>query len=131
MRQIVVVAAIIEKNDKILIVQRSTELTTLQAGMWEFPGGKVEHGESPEDALHREIREELAMEINELKLYAVTAGMLREDLHAIMITYRCKSRDPPTLLVGHNYKWIISNELKNYEFALLDKPIITKLHNHS
>ena len=67
------------------------------------------------------------MQIENVNLYAVSSGMLREDLHAVMITYTCTSQSTPILHVGNGYRWIYFNDLLNYDFALLDKPVINKM----
>lgn len=126
-RQILVVAGIISNNGHILIVQRPLN-SDFQAGKWEFPGGKVEFGENPEVALQREIREELAMEISNLSLFCISSNMLTNDLHAVMLTYNCISENQNLqLLEGNDFRWIKVSELENYEFALLDLPVIEKL----
>ncbi|OLS27455.1 MAG: CTP pyrophosphohydrolase [Candidatus Heimdallarchaeota archaeon LC_2] len=129
--QILVVAAIIHFQDKILITQRSTDLNDLQPGLWEFPGGKVEFGENPKEALIREISEELEIDIYDLELYQEVSGMLYkndEEIHAVMLAYHCKLKDPNVVLNYHNdHKWINYNEINNYEWAKLDIPIVTEI----
>ena len=69
-----VTAAIILKDNKVLIAQRSPD--DKLANKWEFPGGKIEHGESPQECLKREIREELDFEIEVLDFFAESISML-------------------------------------------------------
>ncbi|MCY3411241.1 MAG: NUDIX domain-containing protein [Candidatus Heimdallarchaeota archaeon] len=125
--QIIVVAGMIAYNDTLLIVQRSLE-SSLEAGKWEFPGGKVEFAESPEDALKREIMEELNLEIQIDKLFAVSSGMLSNDLHAVMLVYCCSSSSDSIILKdGNQYKWEHKTNLSQYEWAILDIPIIAQI----
>jgi len=125
--QIVVVAGIISNRDQFLIVQRSLDPSDLQPGLWEFPGGKVKYGESPEKALIREINEELAIPIHTLDIYDVTSGMF-DDIHAIMILYHCKTdtRDID-LRVGSDYSWISPAQLAEFKFAKLDIPVVRRM----
>ena len=120
MKQIIVVAAIIENNNnEFLIVQRNNN--SMQGNLWEFPGGKIEFGETPHEALIREIDEELSIQIFDLELFDISWGMLNNDLQAIMILYNCKSKNNNiTLNVGKDFKWVKKTELHNYQFTLLD-----------
>lgn len=98
MKRIEVVAAIIIDNDgKILATRRGYGD---MAGLWEFPGGKIEKGESPEDALKREIREELNVDI-EVEKFITTVDYDYPVFHLTMHCYQCRltgENDSPTLL---------------------------------
>ena len=125
--QIVVVAGIISYKNQLLIVQRSLASTDLQPGLWEFPGGKVKHGENPEQALKREITEELALSIENLRIYEVTSGMF-DQLHAIMLIYTCQTQFKEVqLYVGNDYTWISPYQLSEYQFAKLDIPVVSRM----
>lgn len=114
-----VVAGIIYKNNKFLIAQRNAQKD--QGGLWEFPGGKIEKNETYEDALIREIKEELNADIEvteyigenthhypnkTIKLHFYKATLISEKIE---------------LLEHENYKWITKDEKDNFEFAEADK----------
>lgn len=114
-----VVAGVIYKENKFLIAQRN--LKKAQGGLWEFPGGKVEKGETYEQALIREIKEEFNADI-EIKEY------IGENIHHypekdIKLTfYKAKLIGNKIELIEHeNYKWITKEEKEKYEFAGADK----------
>lgn len=121
-----VVAGIIYKDGKFLIAQRN--LKKAQGGLWEFPGGKVEVGETNQEALKREIKEEFNAEINVKEF----VGEIVHHYPEKDIRLNFYKAD----LIGENFElleheacsWIIENELYNYEFAEADKEII---HNIS
>ena len=120
-----VTAAIILKNNKILIAQRAPEDNL--AGKWEFPGGKIELGETPQDCLKREIREELDVDIEVLdffgeSIYAYHSGTIK------LMAFWCKwiSGDF-TLKVHSQIAWVNRNELDLYDFAPADIPLVEKL----
>jgi 8-oxo-dGTP diphosphatase len=132
--QILVVGAIIwnKSRDQFLIVQRDDSGEINQDGLWEFPGGKVELGESPESALKREIFEEMKIDINVGKVFGVTSEVVERDsdrLHLIMITYDCqiKNNQNIKLEVGRNYKWISTKDIKDFKWAILDIPLLDYL----
>ena len=127
MKQIIVVGAIIINGDKFLITQRK-ENAMIDPLLWEFPGGKVEFNEHPKDALIREIKEELDIDIAHLELFDISSGILKKDedsIHAIMIVYTCKIQKG--ILKNQDVKdhrWITIDQLKDYPLATLDVPII-------
>lgn len=116
-----VVAGVIYKNNKFLIAQRN--LKKAQGGLWEFPGGKVEKGESYENALAREIKEEFNanIEVNEY---------IGENIHHYpekdirLLFYKAKLLSENIELLEHeDYKWITKNDKDNFEFAGADKVV--------
>lgn len=110
-----VTAAIILKGNKFLIAKRKN-------GKWEFPGGRVEKGESYEECLKREIREELDIHINILKSFTIVSrGNI--ELH----TYIAICKDEPVAKEHEELKWISIGETDNYEFMPPDKKIIREL----
>lgn len=120
-----VVAAVIKKNDQYLIVQRNKHK---HLGLkWEFPGGKVDDGESFEEALQREIKEELDLKISIDKKIAKQA--YRDDKIDILLHYyECKLVTEKIVLYEHeDYKWVYSKEMVNYDFAEADKKISKQL----
>jgi len=124
-QKLIVTAAIIRKADQLLITQRSHPEKL--AGLWEFPGGKVEKGESLEACLVREISEELELNIANLTPYLVVEhdyGDFEIELHSFTANYDSGE------IVLHSHKnaeWISVNQLTQYEFAPADKPIVQKL----
>ncbi|MDO5556907.1 MAG: (deoxy)nucleoside triphosphate pyrophosphohydrolase [Clostridia bacterium] len=120
-----VVAGIIYKGEKFLITQRN--LKKLQGGLWEFPGGKVEKGETYQEALKREIKEELNAEI-EVEEYFDTNIFEYPDRKIKLIVYKAKlMSDDIELLEHEDAKWISEEELGNYEFAGADRCFVEKL----
>ena len=120
-----VVAAVIKKNDQYLIVQRNKHK---HLGLkWEFPGGKVDEGESFEEALHREIKEELDLKISIDKKIAKQA--YRDDKIDILLHYyECTLLTEEIVLYEHeDYKWVYSKEMDNYDLAEADKKISKQL----
>ena len=103
MKTLRVVAAIIENNNQILIAQR---LKGEFAGLWEFPGGKIEEGETPEQALIREIEEEFDTELN-INKFLTTIEHQYETFYLIMDCYICSIKYGNLVLHDHMaYKWI-------------------------
>ena len=113
-----VVAGIIYKKNKFLIAKRNIKKT--QGGLWEFPGGKVEKGESYEKALIREIKEELNADIQINKYIGETVHHYPEkDIK--LIFYKADLISEKIELLEHeDYKWITKNEKDKYQFAGAD-----------
>lgn len=108
MKTIEVVAAIIKKQDKIFITRRSYGEF---ADMWEFPGGKIELGESREEALIREVKEELELDINNLE-YLTTVDYDYPNFHLTMHCFICEICGGELVLNAHNdAKWVSLEEL--------------------
>lgn len=124
-KTIEVVAAIIKKDHKYFCCQRkdSGEL----AKKWEFPGGKIEMNETHEDALIREIKEELNTEIKVLNLL-MTVSYEYDTFNLIMHCYMAEVVMGNLELKEHlDSKWLTLDEMSAYDFALADLPIIEKL----
>ncbi|HSB47155.1 MAG TPA: (deoxy)nucleoside triphosphate pyrophosphohydrolase [Candidatus Bilamarchaeum sp.] len=125
-----VVAAIIRKGNRILIAQRKKD-SRLEADRWEFPGGKLEFGEHPEDALRREIMEELNIRIKIRKLHAVLSHVYDlegKKLHVVLLVFLA-DYESGTLknLDVQDSKWVLRKELKNFEWVSGDRPLIKSL----
>ena len=122
-------AAIIVENKKILCVQRNKGKYDYISYKYEFPGGKLEVGENEEDALKREISEELNLEIDVAEnLLVVTHEYLDFDL--TMHSYLCKANTEKLVLKEHiDAKWLYKNELIELDWAAADLPIVSKLIN--
>ena len=122
-------AAIIVENKKILCVQRNKGKYDYISYKYEFPGGKLEEGENEEDALKREIGEELNLVIDVAeKFLVVTHEYL--DFNLTMHSYLCKANTEKLVLKEHiNAKWLYKNELIELDWAAADLPIVSKLIN--
>lgn len=125
MKTIVVTAAIIKDGKKFLIAQRKKGAH--QEMLWEFPGGKVEPGESPESCLAREIREELNLIIQVEDIFQVVSHNY-QDRHIILLCYNCLLVDgQPEKLDCQDFRWVTGEEMTGYEFAPADIPVVEKL----
>jgi 8-oxo-dGTP diphosphatase len=124
MKQIEVVAAIIRKKDKIFATQRGYGEWK---DWWEFPGGKVEAGETPEEALKREIREELSTEIG-VDEYLCTVDYDYPNFHLTMHCYLCSLLMDALHLNEHEAaKWLTKDELDSVKWLPADMEVIDKI----
>lgn len=128
MKKIVVVAAILVENTKVLCVQRGVHKLSYISKKFEFPGGKIEAGESNEQALVREISEELKVNI-EVGQSFLTVEHEYPDFALVMHSYLCKIKNMQTLqLTEHiDYKWLAAAELETLDWAAADVPIVKRL----
>lgn len=121
MKKLEVVAAIIKENEKYFATQRGYGEFK---GWWEFPGGKIENGESKEEALKREIREELATEI-EIDHFITTVQFDYPEFHLIMHCFICHiTAGQPQLLEAKAAKWLDKNDLESVEWLPADRAIL-------
>lgn len=122
----VVAAAMIEDN-RILITQRPEHKK--MGGLWEFPGGKIETGETPEYALCRELHEELGIRTSESCLYPLTfASHSYDDFHLVMPVFALRRWEGmPQLNEHQDMQWVTPVDLYNYEMPEADKPLIPVL----
>lgn len=127
MKTIEVVAAIIIFNEKVLCVQRGPNKYEYISYKYEFPGGKVEEGEKFEDALIREIKEELELEI-QIQDFFLTVTHSYPNFNLIMHSFICTCDDSTLCLTEHiNFKWLSKFELSELDWAAADLPIVKKL----
>lgn len=128
-RPIVIVAAcaILDNEGAVLIAKRPAGRPL--AGLWEFPGGKVEAGERPEDALTRELREELGIEIAAGDLTPLTfASHAYPDFNLLMPVYLCRHwRGNVTAHEGQELKWVRPDALHLYDMPPADEPLKSAL----
>ena len=118
-RIIEVVGAIIKDGDRYLVGQR--QANKAQGGMWEFMGGKIEPGETPEEALARECREELALEIeNEHIIDSVVHEYPEKTIRLTLISCSPKSGSNPKALEHQQIRWVTRDEMDAIDFAPAD-----------
>lgn len=126
-KMLVVAAAIILDKDKVLIAQR--EKGANMEYKWEFPGGKLEGTETPEQCLVREIKEELDMVIEPVEIYKAVRHR-SEDKDILLLAYICRlveGQGRP--LECNDFKWISKDQLNQYEYTPADIGIVDKLRN--
>ncbi|APZ52760.1 8-oxo-dGTP diphosphatase MutT [Salipiger abyssi] len=131
MSKIVLVSAValIDPDGRVLLAQRPEGKS--MAGLWEFPGGKVEPGESPEHALIRELQEELGIDTWESCLAPLTfASHSYETFHLLMPLYACRKwQGTPQSKEGQALKWVRARELRDYPMPPADIPLIAILRD--
>ena len=126
MKTVKVVAAIIRSNGKILATQRGYGG---YKDWWEFPGGKTEPGETPEEALRREIREELDTEIR-VESFFTTVEYNYPEFHLSMDCFLCTiAGGSPVLLEHEAAKWLLPEELDSVRWLPADEEIVRKLRS--
>jgi 8-oxo-dGTP diphosphatase len=123
---IVAAAALVRDDGRLLLAQRPEGKA--MAGLWEFPGGKVEAGESPQAALSRELREELSIEVAEDDMEAFTfASHAYERFHLLMPVFLARRwGGEPTALEGQKLVWASPFDVRNYPTPDADGPLIER-----
>ena len=121
--------ALVDVNGRVLIAKRPEGKS--MAGLWEFPGGKVNHGETPEAALVRELKEELDIDITESCLAPITfASHCYDDFHLLMPLFVCRVwLGTITPLEGQEIKWERPVRLGDYPMPAADAPLIAILRD--
>ena len=124
---LVAACALIDTDGRVLIAQRP--LGKSMAGLWEFPGGKVEDGEAPEATLIRELKEELGIDTSASCLAPLAfASHAYEDFHLLMPLYVCRRwQGIPRALEGQALKWVRAGNLSDYPMPPADLPLIPAL----
>jgi len=124
---LVVAAAFVDPQSRILIAQRP--LNKQLGGLWEFPGGKVEVGERPEDALVREVREELDVEVDHGALEPLTfASHAYDDFHLLMPLFIVRRwRGEPRAVEAPAIAWASVQDLRAYAMPPADEPLVEAL----
>ncbi len=124
---LVVAAALVDPDDRVLIAQRPEGKQL--AGLWEFPGGKIDPGERPEASLIRELHEELGITVREECLAPLTfASHAYEDFHLLMPLYICRRWEGIVVSrEGQALKWVKPRDLRNYPMPPADAPLIPPL----
>jgi len=124
---LVVACALIDADNRVLIAQRAKDKA--MADLWEFPGGKVNGGERPEDALIRELAEELGITVREACLAPLTfASHAYDDFHLLMPLYICRRWEGTVTAREHQaLAWVRANKLRDYPMPPADAPLIPAL----
>jgi 8-oxo-dGTP diphosphatase len=124
---LVVAAALVDEDNRVLIAQRPEGKQL--AGLWEFPGGKLDPGERPEDALIRELAEELGITVKAPCLAPLTfASHAYDEFHLLMPLYVCRKWEGfVTPAEGQAVKWVRPKELRRYPMPPADAPLIAPL----
>ncbi|SON57342.1 CTP pyrophosphohydrolase [Hartmannibacter diazotrophicus] len=124
---LVVACALIDGDGRVLISQRPEGKAL--AGLWEFPGGKVDSGESPEDALIRELSEELGITVKAPCLAPLTfASFNYETFHLLMPLYVCRRWEGfASGCEGQAIKWVRPRDLRDYPMPPADEPLVAHL----
>jgi 8-oxo-dGTP diphosphatase len=127
MKKIEVVAGVIFWKDLVLCVQRPSNKLHYISEKFEFPGGKIEDGETKEEALHRELLEELSISTN-IKSFLLTVIHEYPDFELTMHSFICEVNSKEITLNEHiGYKWLQIEELATLDWAAADIPIVEKL----
>ena len=130
MKMVLVVAcALIDADGRILLAQRPEGKTL--AGLWEFPGGKLEVGERPEDALIRELKEELGIVVKHACLAPLTfASHAYDEFHLLMPLYVCRRWEGEVAgREGQALAWVRPQKLRDYPMPPADEPLIPHLQD--
>ena len=124
---LVAACALVDADGRILIARRPEGKS--MAGLWEFPGGKVDPGEPPEAALVRELQEELGIDVSEACLAPLTfASHAYDTFHLIMPLYVCRRWSGlVTAKEGQELKWVRPQQLREYPMLPADLPVIPHL----
>ena len=126
---LVVACALVDSDGRILLAQRPEGKSL--AGLWEFPGGKVEAGETPEETLVRELHEELGITTQIPCLAPLTfASHTYDDFHLLMPLYICRRFEGiPVGKEGQAIKWVRPAKLRDYPMPAADEPLIPFLQD--
>ncbi|MEM1104311.1 MAG: (deoxy)nucleoside triphosphate pyrophosphohydrolase [Pseudomonadota bacterium] len=126
---IVAAAALVDADGRVLVAQRPADKK--MGGLWEFPGGKLEPDESPEAALIRELKEELAIDVTAACLAPfVFASHAYDGFHLLMPLYVCRKWDGQPIAVEHQaLKWVRPRDLSALPMPPADAPLIAHLRD--
>jgi len=124
---LVAACALIDADGRVLLTERPVGKS--MAGLWEFPGGKIQAGERPEDTLIRELKEELGIVVQEPCLAPLTFASHRyADFHLLMPLYVCRRWEGMAAAQeGQRLAWVRPNRLRDYQMPPADEPLIAHL----
>ena len=125
MRTLIVTAGLITESDRVLVTQRKE--TSPRGLLWEFPGGKVREEEDPREALRRELKEELDIDVAVEAIFDVVYH-LYPDGPILLLVYRCRiTRGLPRLIGCRDLQWIHPKRLRQLEMPAADEPVRKRL----
>lgn len=126
---LVVACALLDQDNRVLLTERPQGKSL--AGLWEFPGGKIEQGETPEVSLIRELEEELGIHVQRGDLLPLTfVSHAYETFHLLMPLYLCYHYEGVARgQEGQNLKWVFIGDLDKYPMPDADKPLVQALKN--
>jgi 8-oxo-dGTP diphosphatase len=124
---LVAACALVDADGRVLLAERPAGKS--MAGLWEFPGGKIEAGERPEETLIRELKEELGIDVKEPCLAPLTfASHAYPDFHLLMPLYVCRRWEGTVVAQeGQQLKWVRPTKLRDYPMPPADEPLIAHL----
>ncbi len=122
---LLVTAAVVQRENHILVAQRPAGRDL--AGLWEFPGGKVDPGESPEEALARELQEELGFDATIGPICQVVYHRYSAAKVILLLAYYCRTSEEPQSLEGQAFRWVSHDELKKLAMPAADRPIVDQI----
>ena len=124
-----VAAVLVDRDGRVLLAQRPPGKK--MAGLWEFPGGKIDPGETPEAALIRELHEELGIDTKASCLAALTFVSYRyDDFHLVMPVFVCRTwKGMLQSMEGQAFAWVYPKDFNKYEMPAADLPILPVLHD--
>ena len=126
---LVVACALVDEDNRVLIAKRPVDRH--MGGLWEFPGGKVEENETPEEAVIRELAEELGIDVTQSCLAPLTfASHDYDNFHLLMPLYICRQWNGEVeAKEGQELAWVRPNRLSGYEMPPADEPLIAMLRD--
>jgi 8-oxo-dGTP diphosphatase len=124
---LVAACALVDTDGRVLLAERPAGKS--MAGLWEFPGGKIEAGERPEETLIRELKEELGIVVKEPCLAPLTfASHAYPDFHLLMPLYVCRRWEGTVVAKeGQQLKWVRPNKLREFPMPPADEPLVAHL----
>ena len=124
---LVVACALVDRDNRVLIAQRPAHKE--MGGLWEFPGGKIEPGETPEQAIRRELEEELGVQTREACLAPLAfASHSYESFHLLMPFFICRKwSGQPRALEHQALRWVKARDLRHHDMPPADEPLIAHL----
>lgn len=126
---LVAAAALVDSDGRVLLAQRPEGKS--MAGLWEFPGGKVDRGETPEQALVRELKEELGIDTRSSCLAPIAfASHSYDAFHLLMPLFACRIWEGNvTALEGQKFAWVRPMRLRDYDMPPADEPLVALLRD--
>lgn len=124
---LVVAAALLDQQKRVLLAERPAGRE--MAGLWEFPGGKIETNETPEQALARELKEELGLQVATKDFEPLTfASHAYPKFHLLMPTFVCRKwQGAPHAHEGQKFEWVAAQDIKKYPMPPADEPLVAPL----